>query len=459
MSMEGVLTGFFCSCVSIPAVLLCYLPMKNQLKYGRKNTIIGMVILLCVMVPLLALIGSNRSVGYNILPIPAVLLFLPVYHKTLKVPFCQSLAVVVLVCAFLSFNSNFSNVFDAFLHPAATIDDYSLPAAVFQFILSLVFTAVLFWPFSTYGSWLIDHFTIGRVWIIATAVSAVFLIFNLLIVPKRYETLHVNNMGRVFFTVVPMMLLLLFLLCWIFYSIVRSMVDMAETRERNRMLEMEESQYRKLQNYMEESARTRHDFRHFVGALDEMLSAGEIDEARRCLTSYRISMPKNEVINYCENAALNALLNYYGQAAFPHKIRLRFIVELPEDLPLSDVDLCNIVGNILDNAITACLDIPETDRYINLSISCPNEVRFGIVASNSFSGKVRMDGDRYLSTRRGGSGIGLSSIRTAAERYGGTASFRHEGEEFIIGVVLPLMHDPKTGSVVHSPSCMTNTHG
>ncbi len=440
MNPESFLTEFFCSCVCIPAVLLCYLPMKNQLKYGRKKTLTGMGLALCFAVPVLALIDTAWAKGYNMLLMPAVFLFLLVYHKTLKTPFSQSLAVVVLVCAFLSFNSNFSIVYDAFLHPAGTIEDYSLQAAIFQFCLSIVFAAVLFWPFYKYGSWLIDHFRISRVWYIATAVSSVFLAFNLLIVPRRYETLHVNNMGRVFFTVVPMMLLLLFLLCWIFYSIVRGMVDMSETRERNRLLEMEESQYRKLQSYMEESARTRHDFRHFVGALDEMLSAGNIDDARHYLTSYRISMPKNEVVNYCENAALNALLNYYGEAAHQHKIRLRFIVELPDNLPLSDVDLCNIVGNILDNAITACLDIPETDRYINLKISCPNDVRFVIVASNSFSGNVRMEGDMYLSTHRGGSGIGLSSIRTAAERYGGTATFRHEEKEFINGVVIPIVN-------------------
>ena len=279
MNMETYLTEFFCSCVCIPAVLLCYLPMKNRLKYGRKNTLIGMGLILCVVVPILALIDSSRSVGYNMMLMPAVLVFLFIYQKTLNAPFCQSLAVLVLVCAFLSFNSNFSNVYDAFIHPTATIDDYSLQAAIFQFGFSIVFTSVLFWPLSKYGSWLIDHFTISKVWYIATAVSAVFLIFNILIVPKRYETLHVNNMARVFFTVVPMMLILLILLCWIFYSIVRSMVDMAETRERNRMLEIEESQYRKLQAYMEESARTRHDFRHVIGVLDEMLSVGDIDDA------------------------------------------------------------------------------------------------------------------------------------------------------------------------------------
>ncbi len=39
MSAEGYLTELFCSCVCFPAVLLCYLPMKNRLKYGIKMTL------------------------------------------------------------------------------------------------------------------------------------------------------------------------------------------------------------------------------------------------------------------------------------------------------------------------------------------------------------------------------------------------------------------------------------
>lgn len=44
--------------------------------------------------------------------------------------------------------------------------------------------------------------------------------------------------------------------------------------------------------------------------------------------------------------------------------------------------------------------------------------------------------DTYLSTHKGGHGIGLSSIAATAERYGGIAKFSHEGNEFHSDITL-----------------------
>lgn len=441
MSAASFWTEFLCYLVLIPAAILCYLPMRDQLRSSPRRMLLRAGILMGVAIPGMALADAALDLSYNALTVPALVTFMFIYNRTVKAPFCQSLAVFILVCALFAFLSNFANAFDAARHPQDTIDDFSLEAAVFQLVLTVAFAAIAAYPLWKYGSWLIDNFHIKNAWYICSLVFWIFLLLNVLTYPRKYETLHMNRVAMFYHTALPLMMLLLIFLCVIFYLIVKGLLEVAETRERNRVLEMEEGQYRKAMQYMEESARTRHDFRHTIGTLDEMLRAGDLEAARDYLTAYRIAMPKNDVVRYCDHTALNALLNYYAQAARQHTIRLRIAVELPESIPLSDVDLCNIIGNIFDNAIAACRELPETNRWIDLTISCPNDVRFGIVAVNSFNGKVKMDGGRYLSTHRGGSGIGLESISSAAERYGGTASFRHDGGEFISGIVIPMVND------------------
>lgn len=442
MTMTTYLTELLSYLVFVPAAALCLLPMRGLFRYGERRTLLAAGILLAVLLPLLALADCLLSSSYNVLLFPCIPVLFLVYCRSLSVPFSKSLSVFVLVCALFSFLANFSNGFDAALHPNATIEQFSLSAAIFQLCLCTIFTLLAAWPALCYGNWLIRQFHVRQVWYISAAVFSVFLIYNIVLYPRKYETLHTNKVFQFYWISLSLMLTLLLLLCVVFYLIVREMLEMARTEERNRILEMEESQFRMQQKYMEESASARHDFRHAIGVLDELLQAGDPAAAQTYLKEYIDTAPRNETVRYCDNLALNALLNYYARLAGQHHIRLKWVIDLPDDLPVSNVDLCGIVGNILDNAITACLEIPEEERWIRLVVSSPNDVRFGIVAANSFSGHVRQDKGRYLSTHHLGSGYGLRSIASAADRYGGTANFHHEGREFCSGIVIPMKPAP-----------------
>ena len=107
-------------------------------------------------------------------------------------------------------------------------------------------------------------------------------------------------------------------------------------------------------------------------------------------------------------------------------------------MPVSDVDLCGMVGNILENAITACLRLPEIERWIQLTVLTKNDAQLFIIATNSFDGKTRQKDGLYLSTNRHGTGMGLTSIKTTAEQYNGTAYFSHQDREFYTDIVIPL---------------------
>nr|MCR5482096.1 GHKL domain-containing protein [Clostridia bacterium] len=86
----------------------------------------------------------------------------------------------------------------------------------------------------------------------------------------------------------------------------------------------------------------------------------------------------------------------------------------------------------------ACGKLSPDARFIDLVLRTEGESVLYIVATNSFDGKVRKNGDTYLSTAKHHSGIGLRSIRETAAKYGGSARFTNTGKEFNIDVILPL---------------------
>lgn len=115
--------------------------------------------------------------------------------------------------------------------------------------------------------------------------------------------------------------------------------------------------------------------------------------------------------------SVNAVLNYDHLPAEKSGIKTNRSIDIPD----GNVDICNIVGNIPDNAIAACEEISEEQRWIQFTITSQHNANLYFVAANSFSGKVKLLKDRYLSTNRDGNGIGLSSIESIAEKYNATA--------------------------------------
>jgi len=199
---------------------------------------------------------------------------------------------------------------------------------------------------------------------------------------------------------------------------------------------MQEKQYDDLQRYLDADAKARHDFRQTIYTLKELSSEQDLAAIDAYLGRYIEALPQKETADYCRDHALNALLNHYARRAEQNGIRTDIKTDLPETLYIDSVDLCSIIGNILDNAIAACCEVPEEKRFIRLVVSEEQGSELYIAASNSFGGRLRQKKGRYLSTHKGGNGIGLISIVATAERCGGTADYSHSDGVFYSNVML-----------------------
>lgn len=437
MNLHGFLTNLLTNLVFVPAIILCFAPMTDQLKWSIKKTLAAAGVISITLISAVSLLEAYLSVSYYYLILPVFLIVFVLYSRSLTVPVHKSLFIMLVVFTFYGFISNFSTGFDAILHPTGSISRFSMEAAGFQLLLATISCGLLFVPLNRFGRRLINDFDIPRIYILSIPIWGIFLGFNLLITPRKYETIHVNRMPYAYWGSLVLILILFLLLCLLFFFIVSDMMRTADAREKARILEMQESYFLAQQRYMNETARVRHDFKHTIGALSMMINDGDYSAAKYYINEFLKDQPQNETVNYCSNLAVNALLNYYGNMGKNNHIRIEMEIALPDSLPVSDTDMCSILGNILENAILACDNLPDKDRFIDMAIRRENESMLYIVATNSFDGKANKNGDTYLSTRRSGSGLGLKSIKETAEKYGGSVRFSHKGTEFYTDVVLP----------------------
>jgi len=414
--------------------------MKRKLRYSGKRIaqfgalLLGITSTICALLEYHFFTYSN----VNLLFFPYCLLLYVIYHKTLRVKISQSLMIFSLVMLWNCYANNFSVLIDVNLFVVASNDN--MIGVSTQLGMNILIAALIYYPLRRYGSELIETCEDSRVWYSGTAISVLFILICLFLAPAKYETLYVDHLLHTYTAIHTALFVLHLLLCVIFYFIISSLNHSYQVEQHNKFYEMRESLYLKQQQYIDENVRVRHDFKHTICTLKELADRENFDAARAYIDQFFESMPEKDTISFCKDPAVNAVLNYYHQLAEKEQIDLNWKISLPEDVPIKSVDLCNIIGNILDNAITACQELPAQQRWIQFTVENLHNANLYFVATNSFSGKVKLRDDRYLSTHHDGNGIGLTSIESIAENYGGTALFEHKDKEFYSNVVLPTMN-------------------
>ena len=213
-----------------------------------------------------------------------------------------------------------------------------------------------------------------------------------------------------------------------------------QSRQMELRLLMQKEHYEKLTKALEEASRTRHDLRQYIRTASMLLEEEHYQELKEYFHRFaRESQEKMQApVCYSKNMSVDAIFHYYGSLLEQEKIRFEHFLEVPEDIRISDLDMCRIFGNLLENAVNAVKEEKEDqDRYV----SCVCKVRKGkllIEIENTYSGEIRKIGDSFYSGSHSGRGIGTASVCQTAEKYGGYADFVIEEKIFRANVFIPV---------------------
>lgn len=207
----------------------------------------------------------------------------------------------------------------------------------------------------------------------------------------------------------------------------------------DKLLSMQSSYYQKVEDSQREITSLRHDLKKHLHSLAVLLRAGQYGEALTYIERIYESAKGMKVPLTGGNTMVNILVNNAEQQAAACNIPLTANIMVPSELPFENVDLCIILGNLLDNALEACSRMEKEDKgFIHTEIRCQKAYLI-ISISNSYNGLLRMDGSRYESMKVGEQycGIGLSNVSTVIQRYNGHMKINHSSHVFTVSVMLP----------------------
>lgn len=209
-----------------------------------------------------------------------------------------------------------------------------------------------------------------------------------------------------------------------------SLKTLEHTRIMEHQLFMQKSQYERLTQGIQSVYEQRRKSHEHLLIMKQMSQAGAYDQLDQYLNSYfGVADSLEEMLPVCINRALNTILCHYMAIARDKGIKISVSVDLANELPISDIDLCIVFGNLVENAIEACERQQSGEKYIKIRGKTQGRQIF-LLVRNSFEGVLQREGEILYSSKRKGEGIGISSVRNIVERNGGSLQIGAEEHEF-----------------------------
>ena len=165
----------------------------------------------------------------------------------------------------------------------------------------------------------------------------------------------------------------------------------------------------------------RHDLRHRLQAVAELVSRGDKYAALDFLDAAQKRLDEQTEIRWCRPPVLDAVFSSYFDQAKNQGISVEAKIALPDTLPVNEGELAIVLANALENAIHANLNLPQEQRKIRCKMMGAPGIMLEI--SNPCTGNIIFDSKGLPTAQREGHGLGVQSISAFCHKNGAVCQF------------------------------------
>lgn len=199
-------------------------------------------------------------------------------------------------------------------------------------------------------------------------------------------------------------------------------------------LQMQYAYYQDKQQEEEKVRSIYHDLKNHLLVLQSQ--TGNSQSVQNSVAELNEQMA--EYANYYRtgNDFLDIIIRDKAKVAREKQIDFSVVIHFEAGAFIEPLDISTIFGNALDNAIEASEKLPIDKRMITVKAACIRDMLIITVENNrldeqNFENKTTKE-DKFLH------GFGLSNIKKAVEKYGGTYTTNAEKDVFKLKIVIPV---------------------
>ena len=195
--------------------------------------------------------------------------------------------------------------------------------------------------------------------------------------------------------------------------------------------------FEEVENMYEQIRGYKHDLRNHLQTMKAHALEGDIPAVINYLNALDIELQTVDIVQRTGNRMADAILNSKLSLARSRGITVISDAQVSIELTISQLDLCIILGNLLDNAIEATIPLPKEQRIIRVFVEMKANQLYISITNTAAHGKQSKIGRRHATTKGLGHGFGLARIDRIVERYGGYITRNSEEGAYSTEILLP----------------------
>lgn len=422
----------------LPYLILALYPFRNRLRFSKPVTILFTVFVSLLQISCGFLAVYLASKGTGLLSAFSTAIYFVFYLSSIKTHFGKTLFTLLMLSNIANLIVVISKCLEGILAPRLALLPYRWSFSAIMLLIQMLILIPLYIYIRRIFTNAVEKDSNLAAWKYLWLIPATFYLL-------WFYHLYGNTQSALEIALQPKHAV--FLLCinlgaFFIYHMVVCLINEydknAALKNQNHQLMLQKLQYENLKDKISETRRAKHDLRHHIAIMAGYLQDKKLEELESYLTAYQNSFSDDSSVVLCQNYEVNLLLLYFEQQAKDNNIVFSVHTDIPEKLNIAENDLSVLLGNLLENAIDACLTQAADYRRIIIRGKQKDDA-FLLTIDNTFEGEIKQDQNgTFLSTKHSGTGLGIESARQIALRYNGVFQAEQKDGMFYVSVLLKL---------------------
>ncbi len=208
--------------------------------------------------------------------------------------------------------------------------------------------------------------------------------------------------------------------------------------ENKMLLELEtlsENHIKDMELMMEKNRIQTHDMKHHLLVLREYGQEKQWDSLMSYLNELSEDILAKKKTGWTQTGILDTILEQKKEKAESEGIEFSIQADRIGALPFSDLEICTLFSNLLDNAIEACEKIEGNRRWIEIQITRKSGMLY-LTISNSIKDRPSEQEGKLITNKQNHQlhGYGIKSVQKIVRKYEGDFSYQIRKSEFIVTI-------------------------